>query len=213
MSSLSEIQQRIAALFFSLDSTAGFLLAGGGAMLATGLSTRPTHDLDFFGTNDLASIPTIRQEFMVAVRSMGWHCEVVQEGPSFVRLLVRSESSIVIDIAHDSPPVRPPLHTFIGPTFSQQELAGRKMAALFGRAEARDFVDVFFLSDVFSQQELESLAGEIDLGITRLELAQMMRTINRFKDEDFPIDSHNVTRLRDFFHQWARQLEVDPSDE
>jgi len=50
MSNLTDFQTEVTRLFFSLPASNGFLLAGGGALLATGLTARPTQDLDFFGT-------------------------------------------------------------------------------------------------------------------------------------------------------------------
>jgi hypothetical protein len=49
MTGLTEFQTTVAQLFFGLPASNGFLLAGGSALLASGLTTRPTHDLDFFG--------------------------------------------------------------------------------------------------------------------------------------------------------------------
>lgn len=49
MSGLTEFQAEVVQLFFSLPASDGFLLAGGGALLASGLTTRLTEDLDFFG--------------------------------------------------------------------------------------------------------------------------------------------------------------------
>jgi hypothetical protein len=40
----------VARLFFALPGSAGFLLAGGAALVAQHLTTRPTEDLDFFTT-------------------------------------------------------------------------------------------------------------------------------------------------------------------
>ena len=45
---LTAFQIEVAQLFFSLPASDGFLLAGGGALLAQGLTARPTQDLDFF---------------------------------------------------------------------------------------------------------------------------------------------------------------------
>lgn len=47
-SGLSAFQVALANLFFSLPESSGFLLAGGGALIAQGIVTRPTEDLDFF---------------------------------------------------------------------------------------------------------------------------------------------------------------------
>lgn len=46
----TELQREILAFFFALPQSAGYLLAGGAALIATGLSTRPTDDLDLFGS-------------------------------------------------------------------------------------------------------------------------------------------------------------------
>ena len=47
VSALTAFQDEVARLFSSLPASDGFLLAGGGALLASGLSARPTEDLDF----------------------------------------------------------------------------------------------------------------------------------------------------------------------
>jgi hypothetical protein len=49
---LTDFQIDVAQLFFSLPASGGFLLAGGGALLAQGLTARPTQDLDFFTRPD-----------------------------------------------------------------------------------------------------------------------------------------------------------------
>ena len=45
---LAAFQLEVARLFFALPASKGFLLAGGAALLAQHLTTRPTEDLDFF---------------------------------------------------------------------------------------------------------------------------------------------------------------------
>jgi hypothetical protein len=58
---LTEFQLQVAQLFFGLPASDGFLLAGGGALLAQGLTSRPTQDLDFFtrpGASDVGSART-----------------------------------------------------------------------------------------------------------------------------------------------------------
>lgn len=45
---LTDFQIEVAQLCSSLPASGGFLLAGGAALLAQGLTARPTQDLDFF---------------------------------------------------------------------------------------------------------------------------------------------------------------------
>lgn len=59
---LSAFQLDVARLFFSLPASSGFLLAGGAALLAQHLSSRPTEDLDFFTSPSLGSVPAARDD-------------------------------------------------------------------------------------------------------------------------------------------------------
>lgn len=52
-------------------------------------------------------------------------------------------------------------------------------------------------------------AAEVDLGFDPFVLAQMMRTIDRFDDDELPIDEDDIDTMRTFFHRWARELERD----
>jgi Nucleotidyl transferase AbiEii toxin, Type IV TA system len=52
MPDLTDFQLEVTRLFFSLPASKGFLLAGGAALLAQHLTTRPTEDLDFFTAPD-----------------------------------------------------------------------------------------------------------------------------------------------------------------
>lgn len=100
------------------------------------------------------------------------------------------------------------MSTAAGPTFAPEELAGRKLAALFDRAEARDFADVFVLTRRFDRSLLEKRASDIDLGFDRLVLATMMRTLSRFTDSEIPVDQTDVGALRQFFAEWVEALEA-----
>ena len=118
MSGPSEFQIEVAKLFFSLPASEGFLIAGGGALLANGLTSRPTRDLDFFGVMGLVNVKDAIEQFVEAANNRQWVCIVVQADDSFVRLHVRGIEEV------------------LGPTFNHEELAGRKMLALFDRASA-----------------------------------------------------------------------------
>jgi hypothetical protein len=117
---------------------------------------------------------------------------------------------LVVDLAIDSPPGRPPVMTIIGPTFDPEELAGRKLAALFSRAEARDFTDVFELARRFDRRLILDRATEVDLGIEPGMLATMMRTLSRFTDDELPVEVSRVASIREFFRSWAEELDSIP---
>lgn len=207
MSGLTDFQAEVSRLFFSLPASHGFLLAGGGALLASGLTTRPTQDLDFFGDPRTVNVSSTRDQFEAAATEHGWQCTRIQDSDTFVRLRVSGDDEVIVDLAIDAPPGRPSVVTIVGPTFDPEELAGRKLVALFDRAEARDFADVFALTQRFDRSILLQRAAEVDLGFDPLVLAEMMRTIDRFTNDELPIEDAEVDEMRSFFHRWADELD------
>jgi len=204
---LTPFQVEVSRLFFSLPQSSGFLLAGGSALLASGLTHRPTQDIDLFAAAGNVDVLDAAQCFEESARDRGWDCARIQSGQTFVRFRVSGTDVVVVDLAIDAPAGLPTVSTTAGPTFAPEELAGRKLAALFDRAEARDFADVFVLARRFDRSLLERRAAEVDLGFDRVVLATMMRTLSRFTDSEIPADAEDVPALRAFFAAWADDLD------
>ena len=122
---LTAFQIEVAQLFFSLPASDGFLLAGGGALLAQGLTARPTQDLDFFTRPRRRDVRRARDEFTSAAGDRGWTVERVQDSETFCRLLMHGPEDLLVDLAVDSAPGRPASASIAGPTFAPDELAGR----------------------------------------------------------------------------------------
>ncbi len=76
-SGLSSTQTRVAHVFFSMPESDGFLLAGGAALLAHGLITRPTTDLDFFTAG--AGVQEAALAFAQLAAEQGWTVEIKRE--------------------------------------------------------------------------------------------------------------------------------------
>jgi hypothetical protein len=126
---LTDFQLEVARSFFALPASDGFLLAGGGALLANGLTDRPTQDLDFFRSSP--DVVTARDAFEAAAVDRGWRVARLRDHDDFVRLQVEGTEPLIVDLCLDSPPTRPAVATVAGPTFDPAELAGRKVVALF----------------------------------------------------------------------------------
>ena len=212
MSGLTDFQTDVARLFFSLPASAGFLLAGGGALLASGLTVRPTEDLDFFGETGRSDVAAARDQLETAVAARGWSSTRLQDSETFARLRLSGNDDLIVDIAIDSAAGRPPVVSLVGPTFDPEELAGRKLTALFDRAAARDFADVFVLAERFGKSVILERAEEIDRGFDRQILAEMLRTIGRFTDEELSVAPSQPATVRSFFDQWADELQAGDGD-
>ncbi len=91
---LSDFQVSLANLFFSLPESAGFLLTGGGALIAQGIVPRPTEDLDFFTSSRLGNVETASNALAAAAVGRGWTAELVRTGPDFRRWAITDSETI-----------------------------------------------------------------------------------------------------------------------
>ena len=136
----------------------------------------------------------------------GWDADHLRDSDTYCRLLVHGTEDLIIDLAQDSAPELPALASFAGPTLAPADLAGRKVLALFGRAAARDFVDVFALSRRFSKAMLLKLAHEIDAGFSIRVFVEMIDLLAHRRDVDLFPGNVDVSELRAFFLQWRAEL-------
>lgn len=201
---LTDFQLEVARAFFALPASDGFLLAGGGALLANGLTDRPTQDLDFFRSSP--DVVTARDAFEGAAVDRGWRVARLRDHDDFVRLQVEGTEPLIVDLCLDSPPTRPAVATVAGPTFDPAELAGRKVVALFSRAEARDFVDVHALLERYTRDRLLALAREVDAGFDEQVFAEMLGSIERHDDVTLGTGGAPAADVRSTFALWARAL-------
>jgi hypothetical protein len=125
MPDLTDFQLEVTRLFFSLPASRGFLLAGGAALLAQHLTTRPTEDLDFFTAPNRGHVPAARDALEAAARKRGWATERIHDSDTFCRLVIRSDAAeVVTDLAVDTPPDFPASPPPPGPRWLRRNSPG-----------------------------------------------------------------------------------------
>jgi hypothetical protein len=115
---------------------------------------------------------------------------------------------VLVDLALDATPERPGTMSSAGPTLDPVDLAGRKVIALFDRAEARDFADIYVLAARYGHERLLELASTVDAGFDRAIFADMLDSLARFDDDEIPVPHAEVQALRAFFTQRSRHLRL-----
>jgi len=106
---------------------------------------------------------------MTATRSAGWSSGI--------------DAGVLVDLAVNAPQDLPASATPAGPTLAPEELAGHKLLALFDRAAARDFADVYVLAHRFGMDVLLARATQIDADFDAKVLAGMISTLDRSADD------------------------------
>ena len=201
---LSPLQEQVAAIIAGLDEADGFALAGGAALIARGEVQRQTRDLDFFGlTPDAVDrlVPAVDR----ALHDAGLVVRHVQENHGFARLIVESgDDRTELDLGADARlfPVEPGRPA---PTLSGEELAVDKVLAVFGRAEARDFVDLAAIEERYGLDRLFELAAEKDRGFTPEMFAAMAGRFSRLREDEFDINADEYEDLADRVATWRER--------
>jgi hypothetical protein len=184
---LPPFQLEVARMFFALPCQQGLPAGRGAALLAQHLTARPTEDLDFFTAPERGYVPAARDALEAAAHQRGWMTQRIHDSDTFCRMVIRSaDSGVLIDLAVNAPPDLPASATAAGPTLAPEELAGNKLLALFDRAAARDFADIYVLAGRFGKEVLLARAAQIDAGFDVRVLADMIATLDRFTDSEIP---------------------------
>jgi predicted nucleotidyltransferase component of viral defense system len=212
---LTKLQRKILLRFSELPDKDAFYLTGGTALAAIFLKHRRSNDLDFFTPVEELIVP-LSQKLEVSLIEEGFRVERLRGFHSFVELSVRSDNdSTVVHFALDSP------FRFEQPSDFDEipgvkvdsliDIATNKLLALFGRAELRDFVDIYFLvKEHFNKNELIQKAFQKDPGFDLYWFGIAMERIRDFAD-DSP-DLHLLARpctmneLKEFFSNWIRDI-------
>jgi hypothetical protein len=198
---LSALQEQVARIIAALPEADGFALAGGAALIVRGDVERGTRDLDFFGVTPTA-VDRLAPAVERALRENGLDVERVQAGVGFARLIVADAGDRTeLDLGADARLL--PVETgWLAPLLAGEELAVDKVLAVFGRAEARDFVDLLALEPRYGLERLCELAAEKDRGFDIALFADMLRRVARLRRDEFEIDDAGYDRLRRTVADW-----------
>lgn len=204
---LTPLQAKVARTVAELPEAADFALAGGGALVVLGIVDRPTQDLDFFATEPDA-VERLGPVLERALTAQGLTVEARRVLPGFAQYRVADASdSTALDLSWDAR-LHPTQATEVGQALGRDELAADKTLALYGRAEARDFVDVYRLRSHYSRDDLVRLAREKDRGFDIEMFAGAIQRIDRHQHRDFPVKSATYTAMRAEFDGWLQSLAV-----
>lgn len=99
----------------------------------------------------------------------------------------------------------------IGPVLHPDDAVANKMCALFGRAEARDFLDVdaVLMSGRYTRARLLELAAISDPGFEPRAFADALGALAQITDADFDcygFPPADLAALRERFADWRRQI-------
>jgi len=210
-SGLSTLQTYLVTLFLESAESAGYVLVGGGALIAHGLVDRRTQDLDFFNTTGSpeADVRIAANAFAGMCARLGLVTRVLTGTTTFSQVAIaKGKEEVVVDFALDAPLVDEWVQSPVGRTPSLTDLAAMKLLALFSRAAPRDFIDVHRLAQLLGREAIVMRALKLDSGFSLPVLADALRAGRRIPDDRFPVAVRDVGEVRAFFEEWLVEIQA-----
>jgi len=210
-------QRHVTTLVLDHIGSAGFALAGSGAIREHGITDRLTNDVDLFTTT-----ATNPEAFAAAVADAegaltghGYHVTRIRSTPEFARLLVETtdaadDNVVEVDLGIDWRN-EPPTQFAIGPVLALRDAVGSKVAAVYSRGEARDYLDLDAIrrSGRFTDHDLLALAKEHDPGFELSHFVGQLQWVNRIRPgrtSDYGVDADQLDEIKTRITAWADEL-------
>ncbi len=176
-------------------------------MIVRGDIDRRTQDLDFFGLQQ-SDVQRLLPAAENALEEAGFQVRRVREGTGFVRLAVERGSEVTeVDLAADARLFPLEVHSGLL-LLNSTELAVDKVLAIFGRAEARDFVDLAAVIDQHGLEALFRLEAEKDPGFSIDVFSEMLQRFDRLRQDEFGIEASAYQPLAARVKSW-REMSLE----
>lgn len=202
---LTGLQERVWGILSGLPEASGFVLAGGAALILSGVVDRISQDLDIFGKYP-AAVTDFAEAAVQALNSQGLTATLERQGPTYARLEVTDGAdSTRVDFASDARR-RPGVATPRGPMLDPRELAADKMLALVARIEPRDYIDLEAIAQRYDIRDVIRWAEDKDGGFALWQLQDALRRFDSISPDRFVIDQDSYQQLRAFVHDLHRSI-------
>lgn len=208
---MDEFQRRVTSSALAVLGRYGFALAGGYAIAAYGIIDRPSDDVDLFtDEDDPAKFEKAMSEAVTAWEAEGFTTQLTVHSGTFARFYVSDgRQEIKVELCHDWRS-EPPTILDVGPVLGRDNSVGNKVAALFSRSEARDYIDVYGArSSGYSRTDLETLGAAHDGGFALALFANVITGHARYPDSEFErynMTAASIAAMRAEYDEWADEI-------
>jgi hypothetical protein len=198
--------ERLARIAFGAGEQLGLVLAGGYAISAHGLTSRPSRDLDFATSSEL-SLDLVTERLAAVYRAAGFVVQTIETAPTMSRIEVRDDRlTCEVDLLKVG--MSPPVLLGIGPVLARDDAVGLKVGAMFDRGTHRDFIDVHaaHVRGGYSLRQLERLGAAHLPDFALDELVDRLDSIGALSDgrfSDYGISDDEVADIRRWASVWA----------
>jgi hypothetical protein len=213
------LHDEVAAIALRAAAGHGFALGGGNALIAHGITDRPTQDVDVFSDEE-GGVEAAADAVQAALRDAGFGVERwdntggltdifdgMGEGLAEWIVTAPGGEQMMLQLAYFDR-ARTPVTMDVGPVLDLEDVVGGKVCALASRAEPRDYLDTAAALKYYSVDQMIGFAKRLDPGLTDQDFADAGRRLDQWGDgifaASFRLSPRDVGRLRDQLATWPR---------
>lgn len=180
------LQDRFLALFFTNAVADSFYLTGGTALARFYFHHRESIDLDLFTNQRDADFDAVNRAVLGILQTLALRIQSQVTTPTFLQYIVVNDSDVTlkVDFVKDVPVHFGATREIDGLRLdSLENIGANKVLAVFGRTDAKDFIDLYWILQRTNLMfdDLYALAKEKDLGLSELYLAYALHSAAKIK--------------------------------
>ena len=205
------LQDRFLERFFAGPQREHFYLTGGTALARFYFHHRESLDLDLF-TNDFEQdFARVNQAVLGILHTLKLQITSQVVTDTFIQYIVTEAAgtTLKVDLVKDVPVHFGPLVESNGIRLdSLENIGSNKILAIFGRTDAKDFVDLYWILQYTALKfdDLYLQAREKDLGLSELYLAYALQNVERIRLFPRMLQPLPWEDMKAFFQAMAREL-------
>ena len=218
MMSLDPLHRQVTEIALAAAAGHGFALGGGNALIAHGVITRPTQDVDLFtdhdngvaATADIVETALLAAGFAAERQDLAGGLGDIFEGMADELaewvLTAPGGDTVILQLAYFDRTAQP-VATDLGPVLGIEDVIGGKACALASRAEPRDYIDIAAALDRYTITDIITFACHLDPGLEQRDFADAGNRLDKWGDHVFAayhLSPADITRLRRQFTHWPR---------
>jgi Nucleotidyl transferase AbiEii toxin, Type IV TA system len=216
---LSELNGDVARIALEVAAKYGFVLGGGNALVAHGLISRPTQDVDLVTDRD-AGVKAAAGEVERALRAAGYTVARDEADTGLADMFYGFDLDLaewnitgpdgretILQIARFDRERPPVVMAHVGPVLAFEDAVAAKVHALVTRWAERDYWDVAQALGRWSPAELIELACQHDPSLQWREFTDAGRQLDKLEDEVFELNGlgpKDIKLVRKRFRAWPR---------
>jgi predicted nucleotidyltransferase component of viral defense system len=205
------LQDRFLALFFTNAVADSFYLTGGTALARFYFHHRESIDLDLFTNQRDADFDAVNRAVLGILQTLALRIQSQVTTPTFLQYIVVNDSDVTLkmDFVKDVPVHFGATREIDGLRLdSLENIGANKVLAVFGRTDAKDFIDLYWILQRTNLMfdDLYALAKEKDLGLSELYLAYALHSAAKIKLFPRMLEPLPWEQILIYFEELARDL-------